>query len=1134
MRQAGCIAIPQIDENGGRPKMKYCADLHVHSPYSRGTSRSLSLAELQAWARVKGVNLLGTGDFTHPTWRAALKENLIPDGRGFFALREEAAASPVASDFRTENIPVRFCLSAEISSIYKKNGATRKVHSLVFAPDLDKAERISLRLAALGNVASDGRPILGLDPKDLLAIVKDVSPDCHLIPAHIWTPWFSVFGAHSGFDSLEECFEDLLPEIFALETGLSSDPPMNWRLSALDRYALVSNSDAHSGPKLMREATLFDTEISYEAMFRSLKTREGFGGTIEFFPAEGKYHYDGHRKCGVVLSPEETAALRPTEEGGGRDRCPVCGKPLTIGVLHRVLALADRPAGALPPGRQEFRYAIPLPEMLSELAGAGPASGAVQKLYRKAVAAAGNERSLLFALPVEDIRRAADEWLALAVQRLRDGKVIARPGYDGEFGVIRVFENGELERLRGQAELFQLAGLPRGLSPRNQELFTTEPPAAPEKKAGPEIPAAGETSSGSLTDEQRAVLKVTSGAGLVLAGPGTGKTRTLLHWIVNLVEREGAAPRSVCVFTFTHKAKDELAARLRQLLGERAGEITVATFHGFCFDVVTAWYPEVKSLYDETGRRSLLRFLYPALSRREVDDLSDRLERYLDGTDPAPRPDLDEIAAAYQEALKSVRGVDVAALISSVNLIFERRPEILELYRGRYQTVAVDEFQDTNRTQYRFLAHLIGGEAGPAGARAVKRKRVLVIGDPDQAIYGFRGGDASLFFRFQNDYRAAYASLAVNFRSTGPLVDAARALIARNTLKSGLRLRSPRPEGPKPVVAAFPDQHEEGEGVARLIRGLVGGLDLHAEETIAGSKQYSFGQIAVLARTHRALEPVIQACLRHNIPAAFRSGRALLAESPYSLLAEAIRFLMNREDVVAFQNLIAHFLPGLSREALAAVITAFKASAGDPLLTAGAEPVRAALSGVERRSLEEVFRFLEYAEAEIEAQGVGKGVLLLLEKIHGQRDLSEEEKIADLALVEMAAGYGNETARFVREVLLSPREAGFGFPVERVSFLTFHAAKGLEFPAVVIAAAEEGIAPQARTGTDLEEERRLFYVAMTRAGERLFITHALRRELFGKESVQEPSRFIAEIPANLLERSETKAKKKVYTQPRLF
>ncbi|MBN2353406.1 MAG: UvrD-helicase domain-containing protein [Spirochaetales bacterium] len=1114
--------------------MKYCADLHIHSPFSRGTSRALSLAGLASWARIKGVDLLGTGDFTHPKWRAALREHLIPDGRGFFALRDEAV-HPAAADFRADRVPIRFCLSAEISSIYRKNGATRKVHSLIFAPDLEKAEKISLKLAAIGNVASDGRPILGLDPKNLLEIVKDVSPECHFIPAHIWTPWFSVFGAHSGFDSLEECFDDLLPEIFALETGLSSDPPMNWRLSSLDRFTLVSNSDAHSGPKLMREATLFDTELSYKAMFRALKTREGFGGTIEFFPAEGKYHFDGHRKCGVVLSPEETRALRPADAGDGRDRCPVCGRPLTIGVMHRVLDLADRPAGEGPAGQQPFRYAIPLPEIISELAGVGPASRAVQERYRQAVAAAGSERAFLFDLPAEDIRRAADEWLALAVVRLRANKVVARPGYDGEFGVIRVFEPGELDRLRGQAELFSAADVPRGLHPRNQDLFREEAPATVREPPVVEAPTAvSDTGPDALNEEQRAVLAMTKGAALVLAGPGTGKTRTLLHWIVNLLTNQGVAPRSVCVFTFTHKAKGELVARLQALLGERAREVTVTTFHAFCYEVVVSWYPEVKSLYDETGRRSLLRFLYPALPRAEIEAISSRLERYLDGTDASPAPDMDGIAAAYQEALRSVRGVDVAGLVSSVNLMFERRPEILDLYRDRFQTIAVDEFQDINRTQYRFLAHLIGGGPGPEGARAARGKRVLVIGDPDQAIYGFRGGDASLFFRFQNDYRAAYASLSVNYRSPGPIVDAARALISHNSLKSGLRLASVRPEGPSLTVAGFADQDEEGERVAALIRSLVGGLDLHAEEIMAGGKSHSFGQIAVLARTHRAFEPVIRACLRHNIPAAFRTGRALLAEPAYALLAEALRYLMNREDVVAFQNLIAYFLPSLGREALTAVVAAFKEAKGDAAGIAGAETLTASLSGVERRSLEEVFRFLEFTDAEIEAQGMGKGILLLLEKIHGSRTLSEEERIADLALVEMASGYGNDSGRFIREVLLSPREAGFGFPVERVSFLTFHAAKGLEFPVVVIVAAEEGIAPQARADSDPEEERRLFYVALTRAGERAYVTYALRRDIYGKETVREPSRFIAEIPDELIEKSEAKPKKKVYTQPTLF
>ena len=314
----------------------YIADLHIHSRFSRATSRDCDLPHLDWWSRRKGIGLVGTGDFTHPAWRAELRERLVPAEEGVYVLREE---------FRLPGAPAgespRFVVTGEISSIYKRDGKTRRVHNLILLPSLEAADALSARLEAVGNIRSDGRPILGLDSRDLLEMTLEACPEAELIPAHIWTPHFSMFGAFTGFERVEECFGDLAPYIHAVETGLSSDPPMNWRVPALDGLTLVSNSDAHSPAKLGREANLLETERTYPALVRAIRTGEGFGGTIEFFPEEGKYHLDGHRNCGVCLTPQETLAL------GGV--CPVCGKRLTVGVEHRVEELAGRPAGFRPP-----------------------------------------------------------------------------------------------------------------------------------------------------------------------------------------------------------------------------------------------------------------------------------------------------------------------------------------------------------------------------------------------------------------------------------------------------------------------------------------------------------------------------------------------------------------------------------------------------------------------------------------------------------------------------------------------------------------------------------------------------------------------------------------------------------------
>ena len=343
--------------------MKTIADLHIHSRFSMATSKEGTPENLDFWARKKGISLIGTGDFTHPVWREELKERLVSEGNGLYRLRD-AYVKEESRKFPGEG--TRFVVSGEISSIYKKNGKTRKVHNVILLPSLEAADAMAQRLEKIGNIHSDGRPILGLDSHDLLEMMLDVCPEGILIPAHIWTPHFSVLGAKSGFDSVEECFEELAPYIHALETGLSSDPAMNWRISKLDRYQLVSNSDAHSPSKLGREANLLDIDCSYEGLYRAIQTGEGLEGTVEFFPEEGKYHFDGHRKCGVSLSPVEAERL------GGI--CPVCGKKLTMGVHHRVEQLADRAEGFVKKDGKKYESLVPLPEVISACMGYSTAS----------------------------------------------------------------------------------------------------------------------------------------------------------------------------------------------------------------------------------------------------------------------------------------------------------------------------------------------------------------------------------------------------------------------------------------------------------------------------------------------------------------------------------------------------------------------------------------------------------------------------------------------------------------------------------------------------------------------------------------------------------------------------------------
>ena len=509
----------------------FYADLHVHSKYSLATSRDCDLEHLALWAGRKGIAVVGTGDFTHPAWFEEIRQKLVPAEAGLFRLKTDSKGGK-DSEFRVQDSEIsgqctmgsgqcetasgfvqnssfilhpssliRFMLQVEISTVYKKNGRTRKVHHIVYVPDFDCAGRLIRSLTRFGKLSSDGRPTLKLDSHDLLEIVLGSGEGCYLIPAHIWTPWFGILGSKSGFDSIEECYGDLTSEIFAVETGLSADPATNWRVSALDRYASVSNSDAHSPAKLGREASVFSTKFDYFNMFRALRTGKGFLGTVEFFPEEGRYHHDGHRKCGVCLTPEETRRC------GGK--CPVCGKPLTLGVMHRVSELADRPefvvcvkhtgdvdselvgcvkhtgdvdSGAfhapyklgvspvpskkstgkmpVPPKKTmgkmpvplgprvvPFRSLIPLDEVLSEIHKVGRQSKFIKQKYEELLAKLGPELFILEKAPPEDIARKSSSLLAEAISRMRAGRVIRQPGFDGEYGKIRLFSDEELENV---------------------------------------------------------------------------------------------------------------------------------------------------------------------------------------------------------------------------------------------------------------------------------------------------------------------------------------------------------------------------------------------------------------------------------------------------------------------------------------------------------------------------------------------------------------------------------------------------------------------------------------------------------------------------------------------------------------
>ncbi len=398
--------------------MRFSADFHIHTKYSRATSPAMDLEHLSQWSKLKGIDLIGTGDFTHPAWLKELRGKLkqLPSG-----LYEYNSA--------------KFMFTAEVSNMYSKYGRGRRIHTILLAPDLDSAEKISSALGKRGNILSDGRPIFGFDVKDLVKLCLDISPDCLIIPAHIFTPWFSLFGSRSGFDTIEECFEEETKNIYALETGLSSDPAMNWRISALDKYTLISNSDAHSPAKLGREVNVFDTEMSYSGVIEAIrnKAKKKMLFTVEFFPEEGKYHFDGHRDCGIRFSPEQT------KEHNGI--CPKCKRPLTVGVMSRVDDLADRPDGFIPENAVPFKRMVPLQEIIAKAHQKGVQTKGVQQEYTRVVEHFGNEFEVLLHAPVTDLASCLSDRLLQAIVKVRAGDLIINPGYDGEFGTVDIFNN---------------------------------------------------------------------------------------------------------------------------------------------------------------------------------------------------------------------------------------------------------------------------------------------------------------------------------------------------------------------------------------------------------------------------------------------------------------------------------------------------------------------------------------------------------------------------------------------------------------------------------------------------------------------------------------------------------------------
>ncbi len=947
--------------------MFFYADLHIHSKYSRATSKNCNLEELALWAKKKGLSVISTGDFTHPAWFNEIKEKLVPAENGVFRLNPE-----IEKQIFPDGCPVRFLLSVEISTIYKKWDKTRKVHHVVFVPDIQTAENFRNKLDAIGNIKSDGRPILGLDSRNLLETTLESGEGSYIIPAHIWTPWFSVLGSKSGFDSIEDCYGDLSEHIFAVETGLSSDPEMNWRVSKLDKFRLVSNSDAHSPAKLAREATVFDTSTDYYSIMNALKTGDGYVGTVEFFPEEGKYHEDGHRKCNVCMTPEETKKFNGI--------CPVCGKPMTIGVLNRVCELADRDCNNTfrPATAGKVFSLVPLPEILSEIMQVGASSKSVVFEYERLIKKFCSEFSILQNIPIEELSKDSP-LLGEGISRLRQGKVIKHAGYDGEYGVIKLFEESELVK-KNFINLKLNINIPQAVK---HDTGTFDFKLAMQEQI---IEQQKDKREKGLDEFQQAAIENAHNQLLIAAGPGSGKTTVLTRRIAYLIQEKSVPPQECLAITFTRKAAQEMRERLSALLGENAGLINIHTFHSLGLSIL-------KEHHEKVGISENFKVI------------SEQEKSLYNGELPPDTLEFDDLIKLTIE-------------------LFTAHPEITKSYQERFKYISVDEYQDIDENQYALIRLLVPSNGN-----------ICAIGDPNQAIYGFRGGSAKFFNNFEQDYPDVQKiNLKNNYRSTESIVNASNQMIDCFNIIS----QYDRPHE-KITIHTAPTDRAEAEFVVSSIEKLIGGhsfFSIDSDRSTGQENDLSFGDFAILYRTSSQLPPIIEALKRSGMPYVKLSDDLLCDKKQIRQL------LKNLTDIQP----VTEQLENLSPEA--------------------------------REGIEDyIFKYL----------------------------------------YEFAQQY-NTRDEFIHEVSLLKESDTLDERADRISLLTLHSSKGLEYKCVFIVGLESGILPlyRAQTPEEIEEERRLLYVGMTRAKQRLFLSRAIKRRMYGKIEHFDISPFLAKIENDLL------------------
>ena len=1096
----------------------YIADLHIHSRYSRATSKDCTPEYLDLWARRKGIGIVGSGDFTHPAWRGELAEKLEPAGNGLYVLKKEYR---IEDNTAADTMQPHFVITGEISSIYKKYDRVRKVHSLILLPGLEEAEMISRKLEAIGNIHSDGRPILGLDCHDLLEILLEMCPESVYVPAHIWTPHFSLFGAFSGFDSVEECYGDLSGHIHAMETGLSSDPPMNWRVSALDGYQLISNSDAHSPAKLGREANLLDIGLSYEELKEAIQTGNGLKGTIEFFPEEGKYHYDGHRKCGLCLAPVETERYHGI--------CPVCGRKLTIGVSHRVEQLADRPEGYRKEQAAGFESLVPLPEIIGASVGLSSASARVEREYRNLLQKLGSEFSILREIPLEEIRSVSGILISEGIGRLRKGQVTRLPGFDGEYGIIRLFTQGELDHLEGQMSLFDMSEIAsnemksvqspgrtgeRGGNSRQESEGQSYDPdeginsgeipdflqhseqmrtgasklAENEKTAGfpAEILGTADVQKYTWNENQRRAIESIDRVTAVTAGPGTGKTGTLAAHILHLLENRRVKPSCITAVTFTNQAAGEMRERVRRQLGKgpAAKKLQIGTFHSIAWKILKENGVEFTLAGDSETRDLAGRIIKAYGLETTVSRLLTWISNYKTGsrtlafdvTDGESEHDakLRNAFQVYQSTLKDWNALDFDdVLLEALRIARDRAEENKKnMDAGQFSYLMVDEFQDISPLQYELMK--AWNEGG---------KELFVIGDQDQAIYGFRGADAGCFQRLSEEFpQTCRITLEENYRSAPQILAAASEVISHNP--GGKRqLRANRPEGVPVRIVEADSETSEAIFAAKEINRLAGGIGMLEAQEIFPEREgraRGFEEIAVLYRTRRQAD-LLENCLKkEGIPYVVAGRDGFLMEPAVRGTVSFFKSLVQPDNLLAGQT---------------ALKLLWDLDAGDmteSIYQNMADKYRTFMKKKKpQKILDEWMKDLNLEK--------DKGIRKLYQTAVFYQTMPEFTEALDLGVESDLRRCGEKR-----------------YTSGAVTLMTLHGSKGLEFPVVMIYGARKGMIPfeSEKYSSDEEEERRLFYVGLTRAKEELILTTS-----------KEESSFLREIPEEAASREKARSHK---------